>query len=192
LKDKIKDLKLEEEEAEKDIKWFKYKLHQCKENIGDGDFISKTFEELKTTYIQDYDPPKKDQELKSEFDNQKTNMQKNAKDLSDKLKSMKKDHAIEIEKSREENTNLIQKIDLLKRNIKAKKSNKSKEAADHKHISSIAAIEAQKNLKFLEDIEYTTQEEKIAILEQELEKRKVLLRKKEDKSFFDTGNESED
>lgn len=115
-------------------------------------------------------------------------MLKNAKDLSDQLKQMKKKHVAEIEKSRQENTNLITKIDFLKKNIKAKKSHKSKEAADNKHISSIAAIEAQKNLKFLEDIEYNSPEEKIDILEKELEKRKAILRKKEERNFFESNN----
>lgn len=176
---------------EKDINWFKYKLNTCTEDIGNEVHIQKVFEELKEKYIKDYDPPKKDQELKSEFDNQKDNMEKNAKDLSDQLKLMKKKHVVEIEKCRQENSNLISKIDNLKKNIKAKKSHKSKEAADYKHISSIAAIEAQKNLKFLEDIEYNSLEEKIEILEKELEKRKAILKKKEERNFFESQSESE-
>lgn len=189
LKDDIKKLNEKLEFEEKAIQFFKYKLHQCKENIGDEEFVKNIFEELKIKYINDYDPPIRDQELKNEFENQKNEMMKNAKDLSDQLKVMKKDHSIEIEKNREENTNLIHKIDLLKKQIKSKKSNKSKEAADKKHISSIAAIEAQKNLKFIEDLEFNSQDEKIRFLEKELQKRKEILRKKEEKTIYEDEDE---
>ncbi len=116
-------------------------------------------------------------------------MLKISKELSEQLKVMKRSHSVETEKNRTENTNLIQKIDFLKKNIKTKKSNKSREAADQKHISSIAAIEAQKNLKFIEDIDFNSQEERIAFLEQELEKRKQILRRKEERNFLDSDDD---
>ncbi len=184
LKKRIKDLKNEQEKEEKDIKWFKYKLHQSKEDIGNEEFIKSVFNELCTKYISDYDPPKKDQELKSEFENQKANMKKNAEDLANNLKNMKKKHAKEIEDNRLQNTTLIKKIDKLKEDIKKKKQEKSKEAADSKHLSSIAAIEAQNNLKFLEEVEYNTKEEKIEILEKELEKRKAMLEKRKEEMII--------
>lgn len=184
MKKRIKELKNEQEKEEKDIKWFKYKLHQSKEDIGNEEFIKSVFNELCTKYISDYDPPKKDQELKSEFENQKANMKKNAEDLANNLKNMKKKHAKEIEDNRLQNTTLIKKIDKLKEDIKKKKQEKSKEAADSKHLSSIAAIEAQNNLKFLEEVEYNTKEEKIEILEKELEKRKAILEKKKEEMII--------
>lgn len=192
LKQKIKELKYEQEKEEKDIKWFKYKLHQCKEDIGNEEFIKNVFNELCTKYISDYDPPKKDQELKSEFENQKANMLKNAKDLSDNLKIMKIKHSKEIEDSRLQNTMLIKKIDKLKEDIKKKKQEKSKEAADSKHLSSIAAIEAQNNLKFLEEVEYTTKDEKIEILDRELAKRKAILEKKKEEMLILEEEEDEE
>lgn len=184
LKLKIKELRYEQEKEEKDIQWFKYKLHQAKENIGNEEFIKSVFNELCTKYISDYDPPKKDQELKSEFENQKANMLKNAREQSEQLKIMKKKHIKEIEENRLANTMLIIKINKLKDDIKKKRQEKSKKAADSKHLSSIAAIEAQNNLKFLEEVEYSTKEEKIEILDKELEKRKSILEKKKEELLF--------
>lgn len=163
---------------EKDIKSFKYVLHECKENIDNYDIINKKFEYLKDKYIADYDPPIKDQELKAEFDNQKANMLKNAQELKNQLKLMKKKHVNVIEDSRFKNSKLISTIEKLTNNIEIKKKKKSNEEADSRHTSSIAAITAQRNLKFLEDIEYNTHEEKIDILQKELEKRRVILMNK--------------
>ena len=178
LKKKKKDLYLELEIEEKDIEWFKKKIHDCKENIGDEKFIKNIFNELCQKYIQDYNPPKKDQELKSEFENQKANMQKNSKELAEQMKFMKKEHSKEIKENRQKNTQLIGKIEELKKNIKISKHEKSKAAADSKHLSSIAAIGAQKNLKFLEEVEYASQEEKIERLQAEFDKRKKKLEEK--------------
>lgn len=119
-------------------------------------------------------------------------MLKNAKDLADNLKVMKIKHSKEIEDSRLQNTLLIKKIDKLKEDIKKKKQEKSKEAADSKHLSSIAAIEAQNNLKFLEEVEYSTKDEKIEILQRELSKRKEILeRKKEEMLMYEEEEEEE-
>lgn len=175
---KITKLKFEKEKEEKDIKWFKFKVHQAKEDIGNENLIKSIFNELCEKYISDYDPPKKDQELKSEFENQRLNMTKNSKELSEQLKINKVKHSKEIEEKRLENKQLIDKINILKEEIKRKKQEKFQEAADSKHLSSIAAIEAQNNLKFLEEVEYNTQEEKIEIYEKELIKRKEKLEKK--------------
>lgn len=111
-------------------------------------------------------------------------MQKNAKDLSDQLKIMKIKHSKEIEENRLSNTKLVYKVNKLKDEIKKKKKEKSTEAADSKHMGSIAAIGAQKNLKFLEEVEYSTQEEKIEILENELAKRKAILEKKKEEMLM--------
>lgn len=152
-----------------------------KEDIDNEEEIFKIFKQLVDEYIGDYNPPKKDQELKSEFDNQKANMIKNAEDLSKRIKETKLKHIQEIEDNRKENTKLIENIDAQKKIIKEKKAEKSKKAADERHENAIAAIEAQNKLKYLEELEFDSQEEKVEFLEKLLqESRDKLAEKKEE------------
>ena len=136
------------------------------------------FQKLVKKYISDYDPPKKDQELESEFENQKANMTKIAKELAFTSKTMKLTHSKGIEENRKNNSKLIGDIETLKTKIKEKNQQKSKEAADSKHLDSIAAIEAHKKMKYLEEVEYNSKEEKIEVVEKKIVERRGVLEKK--------------
>lgn len=53
-----------------------------------------------------------------------------------------------------------------------KKKKKSRHAADNRHANAIAAINAHKNLKFIDEMEFESADDKIKFLEELIEEKK--------------------
>lgn len=177
LQTKMSELGFEERKEQNEIKLFKNTIFNMVNKIDDYEYIREGFKTLRDFFLKDYKPDVQDMDLDAEFYNQKDNMKKNVSDLSETLKTLKVKHLDAIERSRKDNHSLIKSIEGLKKQIKEQKVQKSKFAADTRHENAIAAINAQKNLKFIEEMEFESPEEKIKFLQELIEEKKKQLQK---------------
>jgi hypothetical protein len=113
----MRELKQEERKEENDIRYFKNKLDKMVNYIDEFDRLKKAFRKLRDKYLLDYISDQQNLELDAEFLNQKENMRERVKYLKTKLKDIKEKHVDEIKKTRKENTELIEKIEVLKKKI---------------------------------------------------------------------------
>lgn len=178
LRNKMTELGFEERKEKNQIKLFKNTIFNMINKIDDFEYLRENFKKLREAFLKDYKPDIQDMDLDAEFLNQKDNMKKNVGELTDQLKSIKVKHGEAIEVNRKNNTVLIEKIEKLKGEIDKQKKEKSKNAADTRHENAIAAINAQKNLKFIEEAEFESINEKVLYLEKLLEEKQKQLKEK--------------
>lgn len=177
LQTKMVELNFEERKEQNDIRLFKNSIFNMLSDIDDYDKLREGFAKLKLLFLKDYKPDIQDMDLDAEFFNQKDNMVKNVDELSTNLKILKNKHTDNLSSNRQNNSKLIEKINRLKSDIDKQKKEKAKIAADSRHENAIAAINAQKSLKFLEEMEFESIEEKIKYLENLVDEKKIQLAK---------------
>ena len=92
--------------------------------IDDFDKLREGFRKLRSLFLNDYISDQQNMELEAEFLNQKENMRERVKYLKTKLKEIKVKHVQEIKTSRDDNTDLIKRINHLKQTINSEKKRK--------------------------------------------------------------------
>jgi len=184
LQKKMVELNFEERKEQNDIKVFKNSIFNMLSDIDDFEKLKEGFNNLRLLFLKDYKPDVQDMDLDAEFFNQKDNMVKNVEDLSSNLKNLKNNHNDNLSLNRHRNSKLIEKITSLKSDIEKQKKEKAKVAADSRHENAIAAINATKALKFLEELDFDDTEHKIKYLESLVEEKKNQLMKERKESDF--------
>jgi len=208
LKERIKLLTLEERKEERDIKTFKNIIYTMVKEIDDFEKLRDGFRKLHSLFLIDYISDQQNMELEAEFLNQKENMRERVKYLKTKLKEIKVKHVDEINISRKQNSELILRIEELKKDIKEEKDRKQNIAANIRHKNAIAAINAQRIMKNYENFEFSSHKEKIEYLAKLKEEKEKELRDLEEatggvkvafpsithrsQNFNDTENSQED
>jgi len=177
LQKKMVELNFEERKEQNDIRLFKNSIFNMLAYIDDFEKLKEGFNQLRLLFLQDYRPAAQDMDLDAEFFNQKDNMVKNVEDLSASLKSLKNKHNDNLNLNRHKNSKLIEKISSLKTDIDKMTKEKAKVAADSRHENAIAAINATRSLKFLEEMDFDDTEHKIRYLEKLIDEKKSQLMK---------------
>lgn len=184
LQNKMVELNFEERKEQNDIRHFKNLIFNMLSDIEDFEKLKEGFARLRALFLKDYKPDVQDMDLDAEFFNQKDNMVKNVEELSSNLKNLKTKHSDNLSLNRQKNSKLIEKISSLKSDIDNKKKEKAKVAADSRHENAIAAINSQKALKFLEEMDFEDSESKIKYLENLIEdKRNQLTKERKENSL---------
>lgn len=184
LQTKMLELNLEERKEQNDIKLFKNSIFNMLSDIDDFEKLKEGFNNLRILFLNDYKPEVQDMDLDAEFFNQKDNMVSNVEELSSNLKTLKNKHNDNLSLNRQKNSKLIEKISHLKSDIDKQKKEKAKVAADSRHENAIAAINATKALKFLEEKDFEDTDEKIKFLENLVaEKRNQLMKERRESSI---------
>ena len=184
LQKKMVELNFEERKEQNDIRLFKNSIFNMLSDIDNFEMLKEGFNNLRILFLKDYKPDVQDMDLDAEFFNQKDNMVNNVEDLSSNLKNLKNKHNDNLSLNRQKNSKLIEKITLLKSDIEKQKKEKAKIAADSRHENAIAAINATKALKFLEEKDFEDTEEKIKFLENLVaEKRSQLIKERREFSL---------
>ncbi len=147
------------------------------QDIDNIENMKKGFIELEKEYLVGYTREVQDPDLEAEFDNQIQNMKSNVSDLTVQLKSIKSKHAKAIIENRENNEHLIKSINEKKNEITEKTKRNKEEITTRRHATAVAANIAKKNLKYLDEIEFESPEEKIKYLTELVEEKRNKLRK---------------
>ncbi len=184
LQDKMVELNFEERKEQNDIRLFKNSIFNMLSDIDDYEKLKEGFDNLKLLFLYDYKPDVQDMDLDAEFFNQKDNMVKNVEELSSNLKTLKNKHNDNLSLNRQKNSKLIEKITTLKSDIEKQKKEKAKSAADSRHENAIAAINATKALKFLEEMDFDDTDQKIKYLDELVEEKRNQLIKERRESLL--------
>ena len=99
-------------------------IYNMVNEMDDFEMLREGFRKLRALFLNDYISDQQNMELEAEFLNQKENMRERVKYLKTKLKEIKIKHVEEINISRKQNSDLIERIEQLKKTIASEKKKK--------------------------------------------------------------------
>lgn len=192
LKDQINRLQNGVTRGKNENKRFKHILFKMTERIDDYEYLLDSLKILKGEFTNKEKFDIEMNDVGSEFDSQKKNMQKNLKELQSNMKEVKNQHFESINENRKGNEILISKISDLKNNINRENTKKKAQADDDKHASVTAMNRARKKMEKIDKMEFESNQEKIEYLMKVLEMKKEILEKKKNNSGLELNNLSDE
>jgi hypothetical protein len=174
LKEKTKAHEKTERDLKNEIKSFKIDLFNMIDYIDDYDKLREGFRNLREKYLKNYVPEVQDHEIEGEFANQKSKMKNRVFELQGTMNSLRSKHKDNISDNRNENSQMISKINFLKKTIKEEKKTKETNSGDQKHANAVAEIYAAQIVKKLM-LENISIKDKIGLFREKIKSKKEEL-----------------
>jgi chromosome segregation ATPase len=194
LDDKIDQLKTLRTNSNNEIKYFQNEIFKMVSDIDNVEKIRVGMRNLQKKFLEEkkYKHEVYDVDLEAEFNNQKDNMENNVKDLAKQLKEIKKIHKVQIERNREHNSKLIDKINHKRIDILDITENNKREITDRRHNNAVATNIAKRKMDRIEELEFESPQDKVDYLEALLQEKRHKLQKLKSSLVLPNLNRSHD
>ena len=193
LKAKTKAHEKTERDLKNEINSFKIDLFNMIAYIDDYDKLREGFRNLREKYLKNYVPEVQDHEIEGEFANQKSKMKNRVFELQGTMNSLRSKHKDNISDNRNENSQMISKINFLKKTIKEEKKTKETNSGDQKHANAVAEIYAAQIVKKLM-LENISIKDKIGLFREKIKSKKeelALIKKRMNKNGTKKGYDND-
>jgi hypothetical protein len=179
LNDKIAQLKTLKTNSDNEIKYFQNEIFKMVADIDNVEKIKQGMKNLQKKFLEEkkYKHEVYDVDLEAEFKNQKDNMESNVMDLAKMLKEIKKIHKVQIEKNRDHNSKLIDKINHKRVEIQDITENNKREITDRRHNNAVATNIAKRKMDRIEELEFESPQDKVDYLQALLDEKRHKLQK---------------